>query len=46
MNATTSHTTVNVNTTTAAPRNSIKRSLVYDYKGRARVIEKVRGIQV
>jgi hypothetical protein len=47
MNTTAGQTLITVNTTTTTKRASaIKKVTVYDYRGKARQIEKLRGIQI
>lgn len=46
MNSTTSQTSITITTTTTKSTPAIKKVVVYDYIGRARVIEKMRGIQI
>jgi hypothetical protein len=47
MNSTTSQTNITVNTTTTTKRASaIQKIVVYDYRGKAKQIEKLCGIQI
>jgi hypothetical protein len=46
MNSTVSQTTITMTTTTAKRANEIRRVTIYDYRGKAKKIENLRGVQI